>query len=167
MQYPAFLSLGLENLRHLISSLLKSLSSPTTDGVKKELVGSASQMATPKRQFAGGRGPGLSGPTPGNNLCSPKSLWAVVCWHTSRPCAENQQWHSHVSGSKEWRASLAADHVHPWVRDLCSYARAKAVGGLLFSPNAVQLNSDTTYLELGFPDGTSGKELSCQCRRQT
>ena len=101
MQYPAFLSLGLENLRHLISSLLKSLSSPTTDGVKKELVGSASQMATPKRQFAGGRGPGLSGPTLGNNLCSPKSLWAVVCWHTSRLCAENQQWHSRVSGSKE------------------------------------------------------------------
>ena len=77
--------------------------------------------------------------------------------------------------------SLSADYVCPWVPDLCSFAHAKAVGGLLFSPGAnqfsgplqtltccpvTQLNSDAMCLELGFPDGTRGEELSSQCRRQ-
>ena len=105
MQYPAFLSLGLENLRHLISSVLKvCLPLP-------HMVWRRSKWVQPPRwlpQKGSLRGAGVqdSGPTPGNNLCSPKSLWAVVCWHTSRPCAENHQRHSRVSSSKEWRARL-------------------------------------------------------------
>ena len=88
MQYPAFLSLGLENLRHLISSLLKSLSSPTTDGVKKELVGSASQMATPKRQFAGGRGPGLWPHSWKQSLLPKESLGRGLLAHEQAVCRE-------------------------------------------------------------------------------
>ena len=149
-------------------------------------MGSASQMATPKRQFAGGRGPGLWPHSWKQSLLPKESLGRGLLAHeqavcreppAAQPCVQQQG----VMGQVVAR-SLAADHVHPWVPDLCSYAHAKAVGGLLFSPNAnqfsgslqtltwcpaVQLNSDTTYPELGFPDGTSGKELSCQCRRQT